>query len=95
MAETKEYKDEMLTKGCPWVFNPELTAVPLRGWRTERPVINQAKCHQCGVCYLYCPTSAIEETEKGFVIEMDFCKGCGICAYECPNQAIAMGKERG
>ncbi len=60
-----------------------------------RPVMNAAKCHQCGICYLYCPTSAIEETEKGFAIEIDFCKGCGICAHECPNQAIAMEKERG
>jgi len=77
----------------PWVVSPAIANVPLEGWRTERPVMNHEICCMCGICYLYCPTGCIGNTQDGFEINLDFCKGCGICACECPNQAIRMVKE--
>ena len=84
---------DSINKGCPWVVEPEMVAVPLKGWRIERPEMNHEKCCQCGICYLYCPTGCIIEEPAGFAINMDYCKGCGICAQECPNEAITMIKE--
>lgn len=77
----------------PWVVAPDIANVPLTGWRTEYPIMNNEKCCQCGTCYLYCPTGCIEDNQGLFVINLDFCKGCGICANECPNQSITMEKE--
>lgn len=59
-------------------------------WRYNRPVFNLAKCRQCGLCYLYCPTGCINLNKEYFEANLDYCKGCGICASECPAQAIEM-----
>lgn len=82
------------TSTFPWVISPEVSNVPLEGWRTERPVISYDKCRQCGVCYIYCPTGCIEEKQDCFEINLKFCKGCGICSLECGNQAITMVEEK-
>lgn len=76
-----------------------LLAKPTRGvvasgsWRAERPVIDNAKCKLCGVCWLYCPDGAIEIADR-VTIDYEYCKGCGICARECPFGAIQMVRER-
>ncbi len=58
-------------------------------WRTMRPVIMYDKCTDCGICWLYCPDSAINRTEKGtYEIDYEYCKGCQICAAECRVGAI-------
>lgn len=65
-------------------------------WRVFRPVMDKAKCIECGMCMAYCPVSAIKGTkDKTYHITYDFCKGCGICAEECPKQAIDMVPEGG
>ena len=61
-------------------------------WRTFRPVLDQEKCKKCGICWLYCPDSAISR-EEGFTIDYTFCKGCGICSVECKFGSITMVPE--
>ncbi|GBE19043.1 MAG TPA: 4Fe-4S dicluster domain-containing protein [Euryarchaeota archaeon] len=64
------------------------------GWRSERPVIDNDKCIECGSCWIFCPDSSIIVTTSGnrrtYSVNLDFCKGCGICANECPSAAIKM-----
>lgn len=60
------------------------------GWRTLKPIKDDEKCKNCGICWQFCPETAIDEK---FNINYDYCKGCGICARECPFKAIEMVKE--
>ncbi len=63
-------------------------------WRTFMPVVDDAKCVKCYICWKFCPEPAIFIREDGYVgIDYDYCKGCGICANECPTKAITMVKE--
>jgi len=58
-------------------------------WRTERPVIELAKCKRCFLCYLYCPEAAMRLDAENFPhVDYDHCKGCMICYEECPTDAI-------
>jgi pyruvate ferredoxin oxidoreductase delta subunit len=59
-------------------------------WRVFKPVVDIAKCNQCGLCEMYCPDNAFD---KDLNVDLVFCKGCGICANECPKKAIAMVRE--
>ncbi len=64
------------------------------GWRSQLPVIDQAKCSGCMLCYFYCPDASIIIADgKAVGIDMKHCKGCGICAKECPDRAIVMTTE--
>lgn len=59
-------------------------------WRTERPVIELAKCKRCFLCYLYCPEAAMRLDAENFPhVDYDHCKGCMICYEECPTDAIS------
>ena len=59
-------------------------------WRTERPVIELAKCKRCFLCYLYCPEAALRLDAENFPhVDYDHCKGCMICYEECPTDAIS------
>jgi len=63
-------------------------------WRTFRPVVNEEKCTDCLLCWIYCPDGSIiveDGKRKGF--HYDHCKGCGICADVCPFGAIEMVEE--
>ncbi|MDI9643967.1 MAG: 4Fe-4S binding protein [Candidatus Verstraetearchaeota archaeon] len=63
-------------------------------WRTSTPVIDQKKCTKCGMCFLFCPDSAIELDVYGnYGVNLSYCKGCGICAKGCAVKAITMVKE--
>ena len=62
-------------------------------WRAFKPVLNEAKCVNCLICWIYCPDIAIKKKEKTVEIDYDYCKGCGICAAECPVKAISMVEE--
>lgn len=64
------------------------------GWRSIRPVVNQANCVGCEQCYLYCPDGVISVVDGKIQIDYDFCKGCGICAKICRPGAIGMEAER-
>ncbi|HOO78243.1 MAG TPA: 4Fe-4S binding protein [bacterium] len=63
-------------------------------WRSERPVVDKAKCINCLQCWVFCPDGSImvrDEAMAGF--DYDHCKGCSICAHICPVQAIEMISE--
>jgi pyruvate ferredoxin oxidoreductase delta subunit len=64
-------------------------------WRAFKPVVDEAKCTFCLLCWIYCPDGAIKRLDnKGKIsIDYDYCKGCGICASECPVKAISMVEE--
>lgn len=67
------------------------------GWRSRRPVVDQAACTACRQCVQYCPDGAMFMTAKGDAeiaqVDLDFCKGCGICATMCRFGAIVMMPE--
>ena len=64
------------------------------GWRSERPVRDDAKCTQCLLCWVFCPDTSVKVAdEKVYDFDYDHCKGCGICAHECPFDAIEMVPE--
>jgi len=70
------------------------SAYVVSGWRVKKPVINEAKCTNCLICWIYCPEPAIVRREGAKVaIDYDHCKGCGICELECPPKAISMVME--
>lgn len=64
-------------------------------WRMAgRPAIHEEKCNQCGLCWIFCPEDALEQSTEGhFLCNLDYCKGCGICVQECPKGAIEMEEE--
>ena len=63
-------------------------------WRAFRPNVDQGKCINCLLCWIYCPDAAIIRKEKNVEVNYDYCKGCGICANECPVKAITMTEEK-
>ena len=73
------------------------------GWRSQRPVVDEAACTACGQCVQYCPDGTIflKSRRVGSANpaaalaqpDLDFCKGCGICAKMCRFGAIAMVPE--
>lgn len=63
------------------------------GFRSFRPVLDNAKCVSCMMCYVMCPDGCIYSEQEQLVIDYDYCKGCGICAQECKVKAIEMISE--
>jgi 2-oxoisovalerate ferredoxin oxidoreductase delta subunit len=61
-------------------------------WRSMRPIIIEAKCKRCMLCWKFCPEPAIRAGDPP-VVDYDYCKGCGICIVECPFGAIETEKE--
>lgn len=53
----------------------------------KRPVIDNEKCTQCGVCVDKCNFAAISK-EVSLIKEK--CEGCGVCQYVCPQNSIMM-----
>ena len=65
-----------------------------KSWRVTRPVIDEQKCTNCLLCWIYCPEPAIVRHEGSKVtIDYEHCKGCGICESECPVRAVTMVRE--
>jgi pyruvate ferredoxin oxidoreductase gamma subunit len=63
-------------------------------WRTFRPVLDEAKCNGCTLCFVYCPEAAIRLTDRDRpVIDYDHCKGCLLCVEECPTKALTKERE--
>ena len=82
-----------ITPGCNIYEGGTSVTVETGDWRTERPVIDFAKCKQCLLCVPVCPDSSIPVSDgKRLDFDYDHCKGCGICAKTCPFGAIVMHK---
>jgi pyruvate ferredoxin oxidoreductase delta subunit len=62
-------------------------------WRVFRPVLNQALCNSCKLCFWFCPDSTVIFEKDNVQIDYEHCKGCGLCAHECPKKAITMKRE--
>jgi len=63
-------------------------------WRNHKPVWDQDKCVQCGICYLFCPDGAIRLNDDGYYeADLQYCKGCGLCSRQCPARCITMEDE--
>lgn len=62
-------------------------------WRHEKPIVNEEKCKNCNICYMYCPDGVIAKGESHVTLDYDFCKGCGICVKVCPFDAMRMEDE--
>lgn len=75
-------------------FNAGYLVTKNSGWRSIRPVVDNAKCVGCQQCYLYCPDGTISIRDGKSEIDYDFCKGCGICEKICKLKAIKMEVER-
>lgn len=73
--------------------NDGMYVLDTASWRIVRPVMDKAKCINCGMCLAICPVGSVYCEGNEFKISYDFCKGCGICAAECPKKAIDMVSE--
>lgn len=59
-------------------------------------VLNEERCKGCTYCVRYCPTDALEMTErlnhKGYRLPVlahpEKCNGCDLCGMYCPDFAI-------
>ncbi|MFA5308175.1 MAG: 4Fe-4S binding protein [Dehalococcoidales bacterium] len=87
-----------------WIFKTEspwsdanqlMLKLDTGSWRTERPVLDKAKCNYCGLCAIYCPPQCLKDKGDHYEVDLAFCKGCGICAKECPKGAYTMKPEGG
>ena len=86
--------DDTLAEGAV-ILNPgNMIENETGGWRTQRPVVDMAKCTHCLICWVFCPDGSIEvDGERLQSIDLAHCKGCGICAQECPTKCIEMVAE--
>ena len=76
------------------IGNEGIYELDTAAWRIYRPVMDKARCVECGICMTYCPVNSITVNAAGsYEISYAFCKGCGICAVECGKKAITMVKE--
>ena len=83
-----------ITPGCSIYEGGTSVTVETGDWRTERPVIDFAKCKQCLLCVPVCPDMSIPVKDgKRGDFNYFFCKGCGVCSNVCPFGAITMVPE--
>ena len=92
MTASVTWKD--ITPGCNIYEGGTSVTVETGDWRTERPVIDFAKCKQCLLCVPVCPDMSIPVKDgKRGDFNYFFCKGCGVCSNVCPFGAITMVPE--
>ncbi len=106
VKNTKDYQEYIKEEALyPWpdveigcdVHKPGNSEEFLTGnWRTlGHPVMDEAKCISCGICWIMCPEIAFTRNDDGSITwSGDYCKGCGICVTTCPTKALSMEKER-
>jgi len=87
----KRLKDLPITP----LSRPTVASTGITGfWRTFRPILEQAKCNRCLLCWIFCPEGCIKRgIDDVPEIDYNYCKGCGICANECRLGAIEMERE--
>ncbi|MDP2236310.1 MAG: ATP-binding protein [Bacteroidales bacterium] len=71
------------------LFNPtELEEQVYVG--SQKAIINEELCTNCGICIDYCRFEAISNIEDKVTISETSCDGCKLCSRICPFQAISM-----
>jgi len=65
-----------------WAFSAGKTAV-----------IDDKRCHGCGLCAASCRFGAIHVRNGTYQIDAISCEGCGVCVDLCPDKAIALFSE--
>jgi ferredoxin len=56
----------------------------------DMPIIDQAKCQQCGLCVDICICGALKmEDAVVKVVKVDDCGWCTMCELVCPTGAIS------
>jgi len=83
-----EKREYITPKGDEGIY-----CIDTASWRTFKPVMDKAKCIECGLCSVYCPVNSIHKLDGRYSISLEYCKGCGICSNECPKKAIGMVME--
>ena len=59
---------------------------------SEKAVIDEAKCTDCGKCVDACPFGAIVARDHRPAVVQLMCEGCGVCKVVCPVDAIEVKK---
>lgn len=60
---------------------------------SEKAVIDNEKCTDCGVCQQNCRFHGIVRTDGRFSVNSFACEGCGVCMYTCPVGAVTMEED--
>jgi 2-oxoacid:acceptor oxidoreductase delta subunit (pyruvate/2-ketoisovalerate family) len=89
-----EYLDDLpegpracASKGVPYSLGADLMM------REHDIKLDQKKCTECGICWIYCPLGVIYQNKDGtYDIDADYCRPCGVCVQECPTDAITLTK---
>jgi uncharacterized protein (DUF362 family)/Pyruvate/2-oxoacid:ferredoxin oxidoreductase delta subunit len=71
---------------------PEWARRTLKDALTTKPVIDNRKCIQCGICQGHCPQGAIVSDNKKLSIHYRNCIRCFCCQEFCPQGAISVGR---
>ncbi len=61
---------------------------------SQKVLIDQTRCGECGACVAVCPPAAIELFPMLLVIKNDLCTECTLCVHMCPAGALAMTKDK-
>ena len=62
---------------------------PTGKWRTNRPILDEEKCINCGACARVCPALSIEKTDTHHIISKKDCLTCMKCEVVCKPNAIS------
>lgn len=66
----------------------------LVGWMAEKPVIDQNKCINCGVCVELCPAKALSKSKRKPIFIYSKCIRCFCCQEMCPKHAISIKRNK-
>jgi len=56
------------------------------GWRTEKPVVENAGCIGCFYCYLCCPEGVIFKKGRQWILTMPFARGAAYVPGFAPKK---------
>lgn len=62
----------------------------LRAIISQKVLVDQTLCGECGACVAVCPPAAIELYPMLMVIKDKLCTECTLCTQMCPAGALAM-----